>query len=68
MNAKKTDSRQRNIGRQIFLTMAVSSVLVLLVVYLFLSAYIRGRAEEAIRESTVYTSENGWGTATILSI
>lgn len=61
MKAKKADSRKRNIGRQIFLTMAVSSVLILLVVYLFLSAYIRGRAEEAIRESTVYTSEDGWG-------
>ncbi len=57
---KTTGGKQRKIGRLVLLVMAVSFALTLAAAHLFLHAYIRNKAEDAIRESAGHAAEQDW--------
>jgi len=59
-DTKKTGTQRRKIGRLVFLAMAVSFALTLAAAHLFLHAYIRNKAEAAIRESAGQAAGQDW--------
>ena len=58
--SKRTGTKRRKIGRLVLLVMAVSFALTLAAAHLFLHAYIRNKAEAAIRESAGHALEQDW--------